>query len=80
MKVICSEQAESIIAKCQQQYAADRFQFDMNLSMFFSGDHNRNLRADIIEFLTGKRPPVSKARLSTLSDLLKNKFEQFSLF
>lgn len=80
MKAICNEQAEHIISKCQEQYQADRFHFELNLSMFFSGNHNKTLRQDVIEFLTGKRPPATKAGISMLSDLLKNKFEQFTLF
>lgn len=80
MKVICTEQAQNILDKCKEQYNADKFQFEFNLSMFFAGPHNKNLRADIIEFITGNRPPTSKAGIHVLADLLKAKFEQFTLF
>jgi hypothetical protein len=80
MIVICQEQAESILSKCKEQYNSDKFHFDMNLSMFFAGDHNKGLRQDIIEFLTGKRPPATKAGIHALADLLKQRFEQFTLF
>jgi hypothetical protein len=80
MQVLNTQQAEELINKCKIEYNADKFNFEMQLSMFFSGDHNKKIRADILEYLTGKRPPVTKARLSAITDTLKAKFEQFTLF
>lgn len=75
------EKAIKTIEQLKTQYSADRFTFDMNIAMYLSGPSNKELRRSIYEILTNtERPPISKCGMYAISDLLKAKFEQFTLF
>ncbi len=74
------EKALTTIEKLKAYYNADRFHFDMNLSMFLSGPSNKRLRQEIMFILTGEKVPASKCGIHAISDKLKASMEQFSLF
>lgn len=75
------EKAQTTIEKLKEYYNADKLMFDFNLSMFIAGPGNKKLRQDIMMVLTGgQKLPVAKCGIHAISDKLKAKFEQFSLF
>jgi hypothetical protein len=68
------------IEKLRQFYSADRFHFEFNCSMLIAGPANKKLRQAIVKELTGEDLPASKTGLHFVSDILKAKFEQLTLF
>jgi hypothetical protein len=61
-------------------YVADDFQFEFQCSMYLAGDHHKELRQDIIKEITGELVPKNKAGLHKVSKVLKESFEQLTLF
>lgn len=74
--------AKELITQLRDQYNSDRYQFDMNISMYLSGDSKKRLRQETVQELTGelKPPPISKCGLFAVTNLLKAHYEQFKLF
>ena len=72
--------AQAVIDQIRQVYASDRFYFDCHIAQRLSGDHNKELRRDIVREITGETRPLSKCGMYAVSDVLKAHFEQLSLF
>lgn len=54
--------------------------FDFSVSMVLAGNHNKELRRQIIYYITGKLQPISKCGMYAAADALKNYFNQPTLF
>jgi hypothetical protein len=72
--------ATELINRLKSVYDGDRFHFDFQISQYISGDHNKELRQEIIYLSTGERRPLTKCGMYATSDALKNKFDQPELF
>lgn len=72
--------AQQVIETLRSEYSSNRFQFDFNVSMYIAGDSNKTLRQEIIKLVTGEKRPLTKCGMHAVSDLLKAKFEQHTLF
>lgn len=73
-------EALTLINQLKEYYNSDRFHFDMNISMFLSGPHNKGLRVEVMQAITGQKLPATKCGLHAVSDALKNSFEQLTMF
>lgn len=74
------EKAIKVIELLRNEYNADRFHFEMNVSMFLAGPNNKSLRVQIMEILTHTKVPATKCGMYAVADRLKANFEQISLF
>lgn len=74
------DKALKIIELLRNEYNADRFHFEMNVSMFLAGPNNKGLRVQIMEILTHTKMPATKCGMYAVADKLKADFEQISLF
>jgi hypothetical protein len=54
--------------------------FDFYVMQHVSGDNNKELRREIIMQITGERKPLTKCSTFATADVLKNSFQQYSLF
>lgn len=74
--------AKQLIEQLRPQYNADRYKFDMQISMYLSGDSKKRLRQEIVQELKGelKPRPVKDCGLYAVADLLKAYYEQLKLF
>ena len=74
------EKVIQIIDQLKSLYLTDNFAFSFNCSMILAGDSNKKTRQLIVEYLTGKKDPVSKCGLNRVSELIKADLEQSKLF
>jgi len=71
--------SQKMIEQLRTVYTGDRFYFDFHVSQSISGDHNKELRREMIFELTGEKKPLSKCGMYAVSDALKNNFDQLKL-
>lgn len=74
--------AKDLIEQLRPYYDANRFRFELYISMYIAGDSKRRLRQELIQELTGelKPRPISKCGMYAVADLLKAHYEQLKLF
>lgn len=72
--------AQQVIDALQQAYNGDKFLFDVTASQYLNGDKGQELRQQIIELVTGKRQPAKACTVAAVTNALKIKFDQYSLF
>lgn len=72
--------AEKVIEELRTVYNGNRFQFDFAVSQWIAGDHNKELRRQIVKILTAETRPLTKCGMYAVSDVLKNNFDQIKLF
>jgi hypothetical protein len=71
---------ENKIQDLQGYFNSDPNTFEFQASIIISGDGNKATRQQIIERLTGKKPPMSKCGYYSTVNALKNYFSQPTLF
>ena len=71
---------KELINALQIYFEEDNNTFEFNCSMFLAGPHNATKRQLLIEYLTGNKPPKSKATLFACTQALQIKFTQTQLF
>lgn len=71
--------SKQVIERLRAVYQGDRFQFDLHVSQFIAGDHNKELRREIVLQVTGETRPLSKCGMYAVADVLKNSFDQLTL-
>ena len=71
---------KELIDTLQTYFNEDYNTFEFNCSMFLNGPQNATKRQLLIEYLTGRKPPKSKASLGACSQALQIKFTQTQLF
>jgi hypothetical protein len=69
-----------VITELRQAFINDRFQFDMLCTTYLSGDHNKQLRKDVVKIVTAEDRPSTKCGLFAVSDILRGHFNQQTLF
>lgn len=75
-----SQSLESLIEELRKEFQMDMLQFQMNVSMFLAGNHNRKRRQELIRRLTGETRPVTKCGLTAVTFELNKEFTQGKLF
>lgn len=74
------ERATQIKKLLQSEYDGNRTRFDFTISQYISGDHNKELRRELMRLATGEIKPISKCGMHATGDALKNSFDQYVLF
>lgn len=75
-----SKSIEELIEDLRKEFQMDLLQFQMNVSMFLAGNHNRKKRQELIKRLTGEQRPVTKCGLTAVTFELNKEFTQTKLF
>jgi len=71
---------EALIEDLRKEFQMDLLQFQMNVSMFLAGNHNKRRRQELIQRLTGEKRPVTKCGLTAVTFELNKEFTQTKLF
>lgn len=72
--------AQQVIDQLQQHYNGNKFQFDVIASQYLNGNNGQQIRQQIIEQVTGKKQPAKLCTVAAVTNALKIKFDQYSLF
>lgn len=72
--------ATFLIDSLKEIYNGNRFEFEMQVTVYVSGESKKELRREIILLATGKKQPLTKCSVLNVAEALKNKFDQPSLF
>lgn len=75
-----TDRAIEIREQLRKVYDGNKFQFDFYVSQYIAGNHNRQLRQELILNITGERRPVIKCGIHAVADVLKHSFDQLQLF
>lgn len=75
-----TDRAIQIREQLRKVYDGNKFQFDFYVSQYISGNHNKELRREIIYNVTGERKPLVKCGMHACADVLRNSFDQLQLF
>ena len=73
-------QTQKTIEDLRPYYIESSELFEFKASMFLAGKNNTSKRQDIIQNLTGKRLPATKASLGAVVNALKNTYDSPTLF
>ena len=73
-------QATNTINQLKEIFNADHSAFDFKVSMFISGNSNKELRREIAKQLTGEVKPLTQCGMYAISDLMTASFRQYQLF
>lgn len=74
------DRAQEIKAKLKSTYTGNRTLFDFTVSQYIAGDHNKELRRELVKLATGERRPLTKCGMYATADALKQSFDQYQLF
>lgn len=79
-------QADLVIANLKKAYNSqsnvghNRTMFDFLVNQYVNGDHNKQLRQEIIKVVTGQSKPLTQCTIFAVSNCLRNNFDQLSIF
>jgi len=68
------------VAALKLVYQDNTKQWDFIAAQYISGDDKTGLRQEIIRIITGEKRPLTKCSVFATADVLKNSFNQISLF
>lgn len=75
-----SAQATQIINDLNKAYRQDSALFDFTVSQYMAGNHNKELRREIMRQVLHEKLPLSKCGMYAVSNVLQNHFKQLPLF
>lgn len=72
--------AADLIERLGLAYIHHKPEFDFHVTQYLSGNHNKQMRREVIRQATGEILPLTQCGIFAVSNALKVKYDQLTLF